>query len=59
MAGFGLWRLPAEASRDVPDVRLRIMQPNLPQDAKFNPRNRERHHAALPGPERQARLERR
>ena len=25
------------------------MQPNLPQDAKFSPQNRERHHAALSG----------
>ena len=41
----------------MPDVRLRIMQPNLPQDAKFNPRNRERHHAALPRDQRRARLE--
>ncbi|WP_201829132.1 apolipoprotein N-acyltransferase [Microvirga zambiensis] len=50
MAGFGLWRLPAEASPSVPDVRLRIMQPNLPQDAKFNPRNRApimRHYLSL------------
>jgi apolipoprotein N-acyltransferase len=31
-------------------VRLRIMQPNLPQDAKFNPRNRDaimRHYLSL------------
>ncbi|NBJ13567.1 apolipoprotein N-acyltransferase [Microvirga arsenatis] len=50
MALFGLWRVPAEASATVPDVRLRIMQPNLPQDAKFNPRNREpimRHYLTL------------
>jgi len=50
MALFGLWRVPAEDSATVPDVRLRIMQPNLPQDAKFNPRNREpimRHYLAL------------
>ena len=50
MLGFGLWRLPAEDSRSVPDVRLRLMQPNLPQDAKFNPRNRDpimRHYLAL------------
>ena len=26
---------------NVENVRLRIMQPNLPQDAKFNPRNRD------------------
>ncbi|MBB4038867.1 apolipoprotein N-acyltransferase [Microvirga flocculans] len=41
LAAFGAWRVPGEASAAVPDVRLRIMQPNLPQDAKFNPRNRE------------------
>jgi apolipoprotein N-acyltransferase len=50
LAGFGFWRMPAEASSAVPDVRLRIMQPNLPQDAKFNPRNRDaimRHYLTL------------
>ncbi len=50
LIGFGVWRVPAEASASVPDVRLRIMQPNLPQDAKFNPRNRDaimRHYLAL------------
>jgi len=34
----------------VENVRLRIMQPNLPQDAKFNPRNRDaimRHYLTL------------
>jgi len=41
MGAFGFWRVPAEPSAAVPDVRLRIMQPNLPQDAKFNPRNRD------------------
>ncbi|MBM1171065.1 apolipoprotein N-acyltransferase [Microvirga arabica] len=56
LAGFGFWRVPAQASATVPDVRLRIMQPNLPQDAKFNPRNRDaimRHYLSLsarPGP---------
>jgi apolipoprotein N-acyltransferase len=52
LAGFGLWRVPLVASAVVPDVRLRIMQPNLPQDAKFNPRNRDaimRHYLALSG----------
>jgi apolipoprotein N-acyltransferase len=39
--GFGLWRVPSEASPSVPGVRLRLMQPNLPQDAKFSPRNGE------------------
>jgi apolipoprotein N-acyltransferase len=41
LAAFGALRLPAEAVPDVEGVRLRIMQPNLPQDAKFNPQNRE------------------
>lgn len=41
MAGFGAWRVPGEAVASVDNVRLRIMQPNLPQDAKFNPRNRD------------------
>ena len=50
LAGFGFWRVPDEASPTVPDIRLRIMQPNLPQDAKFNPRNRDaimRHYLTL------------
>jgi apolipoprotein N-acyltransferase len=38
---FGLMRVPSAPVADVADVRLRLMQPNLPQDAKFNPRNRE------------------
>ncbi|HZH11568.1 MAG TPA: apolipoprotein N-acyltransferase [Microvirga sp.] len=41
MAAFGFWRVPSEPSATVENVRLRIMQPNLPQDAKFNPRNRD------------------
>jgi apolipoprotein N-acyltransferase len=44
LAGLGLsgWlRIPADASPTVDGVKLRIMQPNLPQDAKFNPRNRD------------------
>jgi apolipoprotein N-acyltransferase len=41
MAGFGAWRLPGEAAPEVAGVRLRIMQPNLPQDAKFRPENRD------------------
>lgn len=41
MAAFGFWRIPAEPGATVENVRLRIMQPNLPQDAKFNPRNRD------------------
>jgi apolipoprotein N-acyltransferase len=41
MAVFGAARVPREAVPAVENVRLRIMQPNLPQDAKFNPRNRD------------------
>jgi apolipoprotein N-acyltransferase len=41
VAAFGAWRIPAAPMASVDDVRLRIMQPNLPQDAKFNPRNRD------------------
>ncbi|WP_243369153.1 apolipoprotein N-acyltransferase [Microvirga solisilvae] len=41
MAAFGFWRVPSQPSATVENVRLRIMQPNLPQDAKFNPRNRD------------------
>jgi apolipoprotein N-acyltransferase len=38
---FGWLRVPADPSPTVEHVKLRIMQPNLPQDAKFNPRNRD------------------
>jgi apolipoprotein N-acyltransferase len=41
MAAFGAWRIPSAPLASVENVRLRIMQPNLPQDAKFNPRNRD------------------
>src|SRR5215207_5408270 len=41
LAAFGFWRVPSGASPVVDNVRLRIMQPHLPQDAKFNPRNRD------------------
>jgi apolipoprotein N-acyltransferase len=41
MVGYGAWRLPAEPSPLVAGVKLRLMQPNLPQDAKFSPRNSE------------------
>jgi apolipoprotein N-acyltransferase len=50
MAGHGAWRLPAEPVPAVSGVRLRLMQPNLPQDAKFSPRNSEAilsHYLAL------------
>jgi apolipoprotein N-acyltransferase len=36
MAGFGAWRLARTPTTFVDNVRLRIMQPNLPQDEKFN-----------------------
>ena len=36
MAGFGAVRLTLTPTRTVDGVRLRIMQPNLPQDARFN-----------------------
>lgn len=48
--GFGLWRVPADPVPLVAGVKLRLMQPNLPQDAKFNARNGEailNHYLAL------------
>lgn len=36
MAAYGVVRLSREPTRLVDTVKLRIMQPNLPQDAKFN-----------------------
>ena len=36
LAGFGAVRLATSPTSYVEGVRLRIMQPNLPQDAKFN-----------------------
>lgn len=50
MASFGFWRLPDAPSPTVAGVKLRLMQPNLPQDAKFNPDNAEAilaHYLAL------------
>ena len=41
LAGFGIWRIPDAPTPSVTGVKLRIMQPNLPQDAKFNPQNRD------------------
>lgn len=38
---YGAWRLPSGPVATVEGVRLRLMQPNLPQDAKFNPANRD------------------
>ncbi len=39
MAAFGFLRIPKPASPLVAGVKLRIMQPNLQQDAKFHPEN--------------------
>ncbi len=36
MAGYGAWRLSRTPTTFADNVRLRIMQPNLPQDEKFN-----------------------
>ena len=36
MLAFGTWRIPDGPTPTVSGVKLRIMQPNLPQDAKFN-----------------------
>ncbi|ACL55275.1 apolipoprotein N-acyltransferase [Methylobacterium nodulans] len=41
LAGAGAWRIPAGPMPDVPGVRLRLVQANIPQDARFNPRNRD------------------
>jgi apolipoprotein N-acyltransferase len=50
LALFGAMRLTAGPVGSVADVRLRLMQPNLPQDAKFRPENRDeimRHYLTL------------
>jgi apolipoprotein N-acyltransferase len=50
LAGFGAWRIPAGPSPSVAGVKLRIMQPNIAQDDKFRPENREaimRHYLTL------------
>lgn len=41
LLGYGASRLSAEPPKPVAGVRLRIMQPDLPQDAKFRPQNRD------------------
>ena len=46
LLGFGAIRLSHDVVRYVPDVRLRIMQPNLQQDEKFQPKNGEQILAA-------------
>jgi apolipoprotein N-acyltransferase len=50
MAGYGALRLALTPTEFVKDVRLRIMQPNLPQDQKFNYAAKQRvmdHYVAL------------
>lgn len=39
LAGFGALRLASGRTEYVEGARLRLMQPNLPQDAKFKPEN--------------------
>jgi apolipoprotein N-acyltransferase len=41
LGAFGWWRVPSSPTPSVAGVRLRLMQPNLPQDAKFRPENRD------------------
>jgi len=59
LSAYGALRLATKATEYVDDVKLRLMQPNLPQDAKFRPENGQeilRHYLALSdratGPER-------
>lgn len=50
MLAFGAFRLAVNETRYVDGVALRLMQPNLPQDAKFRPENGAailRHYLAL------------
>ena len=37
LAIFGSWRVSQNPTVMVPDVKLRLVQPNIPQDAKFRP----------------------
>ncbi len=39
LASFGSFRLLTSRTEYAPEVKLRLMQPNLPQDAKFRPEN--------------------
>lgn len=39
LTAYGVLRLSLNATEEVADVKLRLMQPNLPQDAKFRPNN--------------------
>lgn len=50
MLAFGVFRLARNETEFVEGVKLRLMQPNLPQDAKFRPENGAeilRHYLAL------------
>ncbi|MBI1981164.1 MAG: apolipoprotein N-acyltransferase [Methylocystis sp.] len=50
MLAYGVFRLGANQTEYVDGVKLRLMQPNLPQDAKFRPENGAnilRHYLAL------------
>lgn len=40
--GYGVWRLPADAIGEVAGVRLRLVQPDIPQDQKWRLENRNR-----------------
>ncbi len=42
LAGFGVYRFATVSVTPVDGVRLRIMQPNLPQDEKFRPEAKQR-----------------
>lgn len=41
LIGYGVWRIPGAPTPTVAGVKLRLMQPNLAQDAKFSARNGE------------------
>lgn len=41
LVAWGAWRTPAEPTPEAPGVALRIMQPNLSQQEKFDPARRE------------------
>jgi apolipoprotein N-acyltransferase len=40
LALFGAWRVPAKPDTTIAGVRLRLIQPNIQQDEKFQPENR-------------------
>jgi apolipoprotein N-acyltransferase len=41
LLAYGAWRVPAEPTPELPGIALRIMQPNLTQDEKFDASRRE------------------